>query len=283
MNEKIAVADGNWILHRVYHTDSSDGKHLASRLLSIICRDALAVKAKRLLVAFDGPNVFRHKLTDSYKANRKDDAELDLLHNKDGLVADEGPYKHLEDVLVYLADAGIQAVQYSDYEADDVLASVATANANVALLTRDKDIYQVLRPGVIQYDSSFKVKGVPKPRTVTDKDVEALFGVPPALCVDLQTLTGDGIDNVPRLLRRDVAIRGLKLHGSLKTWLQKDEGVADKLRPQKSQLTLNRKLVRLVTDLKVPVEATKWSTDKTLPLAYFQWKDFCNPKTKGLF
>lgn len=285
---KIAVADGNWMLHRIFHTqvESKDpARMISSRLLSLVCKDALAVKSKKLLVAFDGPNVFRHKLADSYKSNRdKNKEDLDLIHNKDGLNADDGPYKYLPEIMVYFADAGIPVVQFSEYEADDVLASVAYQNDSVALMSRDKDMYQTLREGVTQYDSAFKVKGQPAPRTITHKDVESIFGVPANLCVDLQTLTGDGVDNVPRLVRKDVAIRGLLKHGSLQEWLKQDKEFAEKMKANKVQLNLNRKLVKLVTDIKVDLPDIKWcdATNK-LPSVYFQYKDFCNPKSKGLF
>lgn len=288
-NTRIAVVDGNFYIHRVFHTQSEHAKDMARaisyRLLALICKDALAVRAKRVLVAFDGPNVFRHKLVDSYKANRKkDDGEVDLIHNKEGMVAEDGPYTYLPEVLSYLAEAGIPVVQFSAYEADDVLASVAANNDDVVLLTRDKDAHQALRSGVFQYDSAFKVKGKPAPRTIYAKDVEGIFGVTPEQCVDLQTLTGDGVDNVPRLLRKDVAVRGLKKHGSLKNWLKEDDELTEKLRPVKHQLNLNRKLVKLVTNLEVELPNMKWLAEaNSMPSAYIALKDFCCPKSKGLF
>lgn len=290
MTIRIAAADGNWMVHRIFHTQTPQSKDIgaaiAYRLLALICKDAAAVKANRVIVAFDGPNVFRHKLMDDYKANRhkEDDEEVDLLYNKDGLVADDGPYKYLEQACAYLASAGIPVVQYDQYEADDVLASVAFNNDLVSLLCKDKDAYQTLRPGVSQYDSSYKVKGVPKPRTITHKDVEAIFGVPADQCVDLQTLTGDGIDNIPKLVSRAKAVKGLKEYGSLKAWIAGDPELVEKLKPVKRQLNLNRKLVKLVTDLEVKIPAIKWvAEDKRFPPAYFALKDFCNPKSKGLF
>jgi 5'-3' exonuclease len=288
MNNRIAAADGNWMIHRIFHTQSQNSKDvgaaIAYRLLALICKDALAVKAKKVIVAFDGPNVFRHKLMDAYKANRhKEEEDVELLHNKDGLVADDGPYKYLAEACAYLAAAGIPVVQYDQYEADDVLASVAFNNELVSLLCKDKDAYQTLRPGVSQYDGSYQLKGVPKPRTITHKDVEAIFGVPSSQCVDLQTLTGDGIDNIPKLVSRAKAIKGLQEHGTLKAWLAKDTELAAKLKPVKNQLNLNRKLVRLVTNIQVEVPAIRWSNDQKLPRSYFEFKDFCNPKSKGLF
>ena len=279
---RVAAVDGNYYLHRIFHTQvAASGEGIAHRFLALICKDALAIKAKRLVVALDGPDVFRHRLVDNYKANRSKEGEEQS--NKHGLIAEDGPYTYLKDVKDTLDLAGICHVQLDEYEADDILASVAKAQPDVALLCRDKDIYQTLRPGVFQYDSVFRVKGVSKPRTIKHKDVEGIFGVPVELCVDLQTLTGDSIDNIPSLVRRDVAIRGLLKHGSLKAWLREDVALSAKLRPNKHILSLNRKLVKLVDDIKIEVKPVRWSSDKRLPKAYFQLKDFCNPRSKGLF
>jgi len=287
MKDRIFAGDGNWLLHRIYHTqrnvDGGSGPAIANRLVALICKDALAVKATRVLVAFDGPNVFRHKLTSSYKSNRnKEEAgEVDLITNKDGLV--DGPYIFLEHVRVLLAELGLPCVQKNEYEADDILASVAAQNDDVVLGTKDKDSLQCLRPGVIQYDSSFKLKGEPKPRTLTHKDVESVFGVPASLCVALQTLVGDGIDNIPTIVSRAKAVKGLKEHGSIKKWVDADPAIRKLLSDNMKQLRLNKQLVTLVSDIRVDIPPVKWNPGSDLPLSYIRYREFLNPKSKGLF
>lgn len=283
------VIDGNFYLHRIFHTQSFESKDpatsMARRLVGLICKDAIAVKAKRLLVAFDGPNVFRYKLYSQYKANRKNkDTEPDLIHNKDGLVADSSPYEHLAFIRTYLADCGIPCVQMSQYEADDILCSVATQNRNVVVGNKDKDAFQyLLRPDISLYDSSFKEKGQPKPRTILMDDVEAIFGVGPGLALDLQTLTGDGIDNIPQIVSRAKAIKGLKQWGSIKNWLENDDQFKALLVKNKPVLMLNRKLVRLKNDIRVEIPMIKWNRHPDMVTSYVQFRDFCNPKSKGLF
>lgn len=289
MKERIFAVDGNWYLHRIFHTQSFEPKDpaatMARRLVGLICKDAIAVKAKRVLVAFDGPNVFRYKLYSQYKANRKNkDTGVDLIHNKDGLVAERSPYEHLEAILVYLADCGIPCVQQSKYEADDILCSVATQNANVVCGNKDKDAFQyVLRPDISLYDSSFKEKGQPKPRTITMDDVEAVFGVSADLALDLQTLIGDGVDNIPTLMPRSKAIKGLKQWGSIKSWLENDNDFRALMIDKKSTLLLNRQLVRLKNDIRVGIPAIRWNRHPDMVTSYIQYRDFCNPKSKGLF
>lgn len=287
---RVFVVDGNWYLHRIFHTQSADSKDparaMAYRFAAMVCKDALAVKAARVLVAFDGANIFRYKLFQDYKANRREDKEdVDLIHNKEGLVSDEGVYEHLEVVKVYMTELGFPVVQYSEYEADDVLCSVAASNSDVVGGSRDKDAFQYMRRrGLGFYDSSFKVKGKPAPRMVTYDDVEAIMGVPPELCLDLQTVIGDGVDNIPQLYPKAKAIKGLKKWGSLREWLQGDKEFAKLIRKSKAQLYLNRKLVTLKKDIKVDIPNIVWrKSDPKLPLAYVHFKDFCNPKSRGLF
>ncbi len=286
----IFVVDGNWYLHRVFHTQNEGSKDpgaaMAYRFAAMVCKDALAVKAKRILVAFDGNNIFRFRLSKEYKANRREDKEdVDLLHNKEGMVSDEGVYQHLELVMSYTAELGIPVVQYSEYEADDVLCSVAARNPDVVIGGRDKDSCQFMRKkGLGFYDSSFKVKGKPAPRMIRYEDVEKMMGVPPELCLDLQTIIGDGVDNIPQLYPKAKSIKGLKKWGSLREWLQGDKEFAKLMRKSKAQLYLNRKLVALKSDIKVDIPNIEWrKSHPKLPLAYVHLKDFCNPKSRGLF
>jgi 5'-3' exonuclease len=288
--DKILAVDGNWVLHRLFHTQPEHSKDhsklICQRFVSMICKDAMAVKAKRLIVSFDGDSVFRHKIFSGYKANRhKEQEDVELINNKDGLVADDSPYIYLEALFVCLAELGIPCVQISEYEADDVLCSIATQNPNVVIATRDKDAYQyLLRDDIALYDSSFKVKGVPAPRTIRRSDVERVFGVPAELCVAYQTLVGDGVDNVPRLVSAAKAAKGLKAHGGIKQWADADEEMRKHLKANLAQLKLNRKLVELKNDIRVSIPPIKWkNANPSVPTAYLQFKDFCNPKSKGLF
>jgi 5'-3' exonuclease len=284
---RLFVVDGNWYLHRIFHTQSFEskdpGKTMASRFLSLVCKDALAVKARRVLVAFDGSQVFRYRLFTGYKAGRKNhDEGPDLLHNKEGMVA--GPYTYLSNVLSFVSEAGIANCQFSKYEADDVLCSAAHQFEDVVLGTKDKDSYQsLIRDDVVLYDSTHQVDKKPSPRTIRRNGVEAVFGVRADQALDLQTITGDSIDGIPQLVSRAKALKGIKQWDTLKNWIANDPEFRSHLSKHKAELMLNRKLVRLKSDIKLEVAPIKWSTSKDMPSAYVQFKDFCNPKSRGLF
>lgn len=267
--------DGNWVLHRVYHTLNDDLKdpagHVARRFLSMVCRDAIFVKAKQVLVAFDGAKVFRYKIYPDYKGNRD---------KSDGA---SSVYDYLQPLLDYLAMAGVHVVQLQQYEADDVLCSLA-AHTPVTISTRDKDAYQYLAPGVTLMDPSAKIGAKTVPKMTTAKDVKSLIGVPVSASLDYQTLIGDKIDNVPQLITPAKAREGLLKHGSIKNWLSTDPEFRKAMKARKEELNLNRKLVRLVPDIEVEAKPIKWLRDlQSMPQAYVDYHSFCNPKTRSLF
>jgi len=265
--------DGNFFLHRAFFTQGSSVNPtaaIARRFVSMVCKDAIFVKARRVIVAFDGNRVFRYGLYKEYKSNR---------HK--GKLHEDGPscYDHLGGLMEYLACCGLPSVQLSKYEADDVLCSVATNNPKVTISVRDKDAYQYLRPGVALIDPITK----PEPTWIRHTDVERIFGVPPSLCVDLQTLAGDKIDNIQSLVSKAKAIRGLKTHGSLRQWLDNDPEFRREMRARKDVLQLNRTLVKLVKDIQVDIPTPVWNHGPEMTLAYTKWREFCNPKSRGLF
>lgn len=269
MKTRSLGVDGNWVLHRAFHTQNYESRDpalaICSKFLSMVSKDALLVKATRVLVAFDGARVFRHDLYPGYKGER-------------GAADGKSPYDYLDGLIDYLRMHGLHTVQEHKYEADDVLCSLAaTTEGYLAISTRDKDAFQYVTENVVLLDSSNK----PLPRQLGYADVEAIFGVPPELCLDLQTLVGDKIDNVPNLHSRAKAIAGLRKWGSLKNWLANDVELRTKLRAK--DVNLNRKLVKLVSTIPVEAKPVTWTSDTNVPKAYAVWKDFANPKSKGLF
>ena len=275
MADTILGVDGNWALHRAFHVlqtyESKDPqKAINQRFVSMICRDAMVAKAKQMLIAFDGKDVFRHKIYKDYKANRE---------HSDG----DSPYDYLEGLKVYLDECGLPWHHPNEYEADDVLCSLAHLQGifgvKVYIATKDKDAFQYMNRAVFLIDSTAK----PEPKITSFDDVEAKFGVKPTLCLDLQTLVGDAIDNVPQLVSRARAVKGLNQWGSLKAWLAGDAAFRKELRPRKDELSRNRKLVKLVDSLKVEAKTPEWNSSQDMTLAYVRWKDFANIRSKGLF
>jgi len=141
------------------------------------------VRSRWMLAAFDESlfSGFRHRLYEPYKANR-------------GLPDEELAYQ-LELCRLLTEALGISCRSSAVYEADDVLATAATVarsqGRSIALLTRDKDLAQLVQPGDCWWDWAGETPPM---------DHEALslrWGVPPARIPDLLALAGDAVDNIP--------------------------------------------------------------------------------------
>ena len=95
----------------------------------------------RVAVAFDRPEpTFRHERIDTYKANR--DAAPDILRQQMGLV---------RQVLEALA---IPIVELPGYEADDIIATLATRardeGVETIVVTGDRDSYQLVEDPLVK-------------------------------------------------------------------------------------------------------------------------------------
>jgi DNA polymerase-1 len=270
--DRIFGVDGNFYLHRVVHTQSFEPKDEAlsqsKRLLGMICKDAAAVGARRVFVAFDGWAIFRHKVYEGYKESRKDNGP-------------SGVYDHLTYIKDFLMGAGLPVAHDKKYEADDWMRSLIAQYQDVVVGCRDKDSYQgLIKKGVFLYDSSTK----PKPTKIYPRDVEALFGVPPELCLDFQTLVGDKIDCIPQLMKSDEAKKGLRKHKSIRAWAAASPSMMKWCRRHQGELNRNRKLVKLKTDLPVEVPPIKWIDNEELATkSYFEYRKVATIKTRGLF
>lgn len=296
--ETIFVCDGNWYLHRIFYTTKTSKpltEVIPFRLLSMICKDAIAVRAKYVCVAFDGPKVFRYKVYPLYKSKRKH-GQASSTDHEFAPSSELDVYDFLEPVYELLAQVGIGYYQPKLYEADDVLCSIAHKYGDkyrVVCGTSDKDAYQYLTENVMLYDSSFKNPETkkPEPRFIKVKDAERRKGVRIEQMVDYQTLIGDSGDSVPPIPRYGpkTAIKILAEHGSLQAWYKQSRG-KERAFIQENMETFrrNRKLVQLVSDCAPPSGLDEWKLykekpDISLPGPYHDLHSVLYPKTKGLF
>jgi DNA polymerase-1 len=136
-----------------------------------------------MVMVFDsGKLTFRNELYPEYKANR---AECPA-----DLVPQMPVFREISQAL------GLPVVELPGYEADDIIGTLThklrLADKNVVIVTGDKDLCQLVEPGVLIWDTmkdkKFGVEGV----------VEK-FGVSPDKVVDVLALMGDSSDNIPGL------------------------------------------------------------------------------------
>jgi len=187
-----------------------------------------------LVVVMDrkGP-VFRHEIYPQYKANRKPmPPEL----------AEQLP--RLEELL---GAWGLPVVSAENYEADDVIATLARRSAGVTdrvwLYTGDKDFMQLLDDRVAM------LKPVQKrdlPVEYTADDVRRDYGLEPRELIDVFALSGDTSDNIPGApgIGPKTALKLIHEFGSLDALLA-DLGAKGLTQRQRSLLEENREQVLL--------------------------------------
>jgi DNA polymerase-1 len=157
------------------------------------------------------------------------------------------------------------------YEADDVLGTIACQAAeqgyDVVIVSADKDLMQLVRPGV-----SFFHTG--RTKLYGPKEVEEDFGVPPEKVPDVLALMGDTIDNVPGV--PGIGEKGAKQliadYGSLEALLERAGEVSRKtyregLLANAEQARLSKELATLHCDLPIALEPERLRLEAPDPVA----------------
>jgi DNA polymerase-1 len=150
----------------------------------------------------------------------------------------------------------LPVIEQKGWEADDLIATYALqaqkAGATVTLVANDKDLMQIVRPGITMVDTMRD--------QVIDRDaVHEKFGVWPEKMIDLQALCGDSTDNVPGVpgIGPKTAAQLLEEYGDLETLLSRAHEIKQPKRRENlmqfaEQAAVSRKLVELCCD--VPLE-----------------------------
>jgi DNA polymerase-1 len=161
---------------------------------------------------------------------------------------------------------GFPSISLPNTEADDLMAAYTCAarrrGDHVVLATNDKDLFQLV-------DDHIKVYTTNKSDLATPKDTHALlgeeavlkkWGVAPAQIADVLALIGDTVDNIPGVsgLGPKTAATLIQEHGTIEKLLAnvdavKKEGLREKLKAARAQIEQNREMVRLDTDMPLPM------------------------------
>lgn len=210
------------------------------------------VKPEHIAVAFDESLVvsFRNQIYPAYKANREP-APVEL--------------KRQFALCRKLCEAlGVATFASGMYEADDIIGTLAVrmraAGKTMVLVTRDKDLSQLVRPGDQYWDY------------IDDKrfgydDIAGRFGVLPERMACFLAVMGDAVDNIPGvpgvgrktaslLFRHFESIEHLydDLDAVLKLKLRNAGFVAAQLRDHRESAFLARRLTAIACDM--PMELT---------------------------
>jgi len=154
---------------------------------------------------------------------------------------------------------GLAAYGHADYEADDIIGTLAVqaraAGMTAALVTRDKDLAQLVRPGDHFWDYIAD-------RRFGYDEIPERFGVAAERIADYLALTGDAVDNIPgvpgvgkktaaTLLRHFESLEHLydRLEDVPALKLRNGAWVADQLRDHREAAFLARQLTAITCDM----------------------------------
>src|SRR6476659_4001 len=141
-------------------------------------------KPKGVAVAWDTRPVHRAAISEDYKAERR--PMPDLLREQ---------FPHFRPIVEAF---GYQNLEFEGWEADDVIATLATradeAGVRTCVVSTDRDAFQLVSANVCLMMTP---RGVADVQVYTPERVEARYGIRPDQIPDFIGLKGDTSDNIP--------------------------------------------------------------------------------------
>ena len=238
--KKFIIIDGSSLMYRAFFAlpllTSSEGIYTNaimgfSNMLGKILTD---YKPDYIAVAFDkSRKTFRTDMYWEYKGQRA--KTPDELKSQIPLLKE------------FLAALGIAFIEIDNYEADDIIGTLARKSADedceALIVTGDKDALQLIAP---------QIKVMLTKRGIMDMQVfdeeafkEKYAGLEPHKLIDIKALMGDSSDNIPGVpgIGEKTALKLLTQFGDLENLLANIENVSGK--KLKEKLEQNQDLARL--------------------------------------
>ena len=247
----LLLIDGHSLAFRAFYALSPDsfktpdGQHTNAvhGFISMLLNILQAEKPTHLAVAFDlSRSSFRTEEYPEYKGTR---GETPPEFN--------GQTELLREALTAM---NIKTITRENYEADDILASLADQSGekgfNVFVVSGDRDTFQLISESTTIL---YPVKGVLNLARMDDAAVLEKYGIHAKQYPDLAALVGETSDNLPGIpgVGPKTAAKWLQAHGDLAGVLAAAESITGKvgesLREHRELAVRNRRLNHLVRDL----------------------------------
>ena len=252
----LLLIDGHSLAFRAFYAlnpsnfRTPDGQHTNAvhGFISMLLNLLEGEKPTHLAVAFDvsGPS-FRAIEYPEYKGNRGETPEEFY-----------GQTELLEEAMKAM---NITTLTKKDYEADDILASMAdqaaAAGYKVLVVSGDRDTFQLIGDNTTIL---YPIKGVMNLARMNDEAVVERYGIHAKQYPDLAALVGETSDNLPGIpgVGPKTAAKWLQAYGDLSTVLAKADEIPGKvgesLREHRELAVRNRRLNHLVRDLDLGLE-----------------------------
>ena len=262
MDNTVYILDSYGLIYRAYFAlinhplTNTKGENISALVIFFRNLKALLTKYKPdyLAAAFDSRTpTFRHEMYKEYKATRQKTPED--LHA-------QVPW--IENILDAL---GVPVLRVDGFEADDVIATVATAcrkeGRGCRILSGDKDLLQLVTDTCkeMQPDKAnggWETDGI--------EEVQAKWGLPPEKIHDYLALLGDSADNIPGVkgVGEKTALKLLTQYGSLDgIYEHADEikgAMGTKIRNGKESAYFSYELIALRDDVPVSIDFDSFRT-----------------------
>ena len=261
--KRLLLIDGHSMAYRAFFAlpaenfTTATGQHtnaiygFATMLISLLKDE----KPTHVAVAFDvSRKTFRSEIFPEYKANR-------------AKTPDEfrSQMSYLNDLV---AGFGIRQFAVEGFEADDIIATLATRAATdgfeVLICTGDRDSFQLVTESITVL---YPKRGVSEMARMTPQAVTDKYQMTPTQYPDFAALRGDPSDNLPSIpgVGEKTAAKWIIEYGSLEKLLENADEVGGKvgvaLRENIESVKRNRELTQLIhsVDIETDPSALAWS------------------------
>lgn len=245
MNQTLLLVDGSSYLFRAYFAlpplTNSKGRPTGAiyGVMNMLKKLLHEYPADYVGIVFDPKGkTFRHELYPEYKANRQ--AMPDELREQ------------IEPLFALIKAFGLPIIIENGYEADDVIATLATQakkeGMRVVISTGDKDLAQLV-------DDEVTLVNTMNNRVLDRAGVKEKFGVAPEQMVDYLALVGDTSDHIPGIpnVGPKTAAKWLNTYDSIDNLVIHAEEIKGKvgehLRANIENIPLIKQLVTVKKDL----------------------------------
>ncbi len=255
MSKTFYIIDGHAQIYRAYFapfrdlsTASGEPTKATYVFTQWLMNLAETRKPDYLAMAIDSGDgaVFRRKIFKDYKQNRTPPPD------------DFFPQERR--ILQIVGDLGIPIFAQVGFEADDLIATMvkrlADEDVEIALISKDKDLRQLIGPRVRMYDLQTDA-------FIDAKAMREKCGFGPEQSIEVQTLMGDAIDNVQGIpgVGEKTAAKLISTYGTVENLLQHTADLTPKLKENletyADRLPISRQLVTLKNDVEMDFDAEK--------------------------
>lgn len=211
MDKNLYLLDGTNLLYRAFfavrmlNSPSGQPTNAVYGLATMLMKLIEDYKPDGIAVAFDkGRKTFRNEIYAEYKGTRQE-TPVELR-------------EQFEMAKELIRAFGIPLLESDDYEADDIIGTLAHRslenNWKARIVSGDKDLLQLIDENVLML---LVRKGMTDLEAIDIPAFEEIYGVSPTVFVDVKALMGDSSDNIPGVpgVGEKTALKLIQEYGTL--------------------------------------------------------------------